>query len=350
MRIQRILSLAALFIAPQLCWSQTAKREVNLSATEAAQIPVSTSLIMMAATCDQEGNTYTQPFARDTTGRSEFYRAPIQRIAPGSTSSSFFRFDDAFPEGAEGRAFSVHEGRAYVLASAKRGVYVVEFAKDGSIRAKTRLAIDFLFVPFHLAVFKSGEYLVVGITGTVGPTAPHFRTPFTAVFGTNGQLVKRISEQEDEDAQQHAEGGDTKYLRCCSGSGNEFVGWNADAAPGSDGNVYLLHGTSPPLIYVISPKGEVVHKLQIDPGRDELTANSVKFYAGHLAIGFDWLGDMPQSLIKVIDTNGNLVSDYEIHEGPKDSDPILACYNAGGFTLLPRGADGNLRLLTAKLP
>lgn len=305
---------------------------------------------MMSAACGEEGSVYTQPFLRSAIGRSGFYRAPVQKLIPGSKSTRAFRFDEAFSEGAEGRAFSVHDGRVYVLASARRTLYVVEFAEDGTIKAQTKLAVDFFLVPSHLAIFKSGEYLVVGLTGATGDTAPHLRTPFTGVFTPHGQLVKRIYEPEDQDAQQRAEGGDPQYLRCCGQSGNEFVGWNANVVSASDGNVYLLHGTSPPLVYVISPKGDVLRKMQIEPGGAELTANSIKFYAGRLAIGFNWLGDVPQTLIKVFDQNGNSVADYEIHEGAKDSDPILACYNAAGFTLLPRLADKNLRLLTAKLP
>ena len=93
-----------------------------------------------------------------------------------------------------------------------------------------------------------------------------------------------------------------------------------------------------------------VRKLQIDTGNPELAANSIKFHAGRLAVGHSWLGDVPQNLIKVIDLDGNSIADYEVREGPKDSDSdsILACYNSDGFTLIPRMADTNLHLLVAK--
>jgi hypothetical protein len=47
---------------------------------------------------------------------------------------------------------------------------------------------------FHLAVFKSGEYLVAGLTGK------NSHTPFKAVFAADGRLVKKIYEPEDEEA------------------------------------------------------------------------------------------------------------------------------------------------------
>jgi hypothetical protein len=93
-----------------------------------------------------------------------------------------------------------------------------------------------------------------------------------------------------------------------------------------------------------------VRKFQVNVGNPALATNSIRFYDGRLAIGFGWLGDLPESLIKVIDLKGNLIADYEVKEGDKDSNPILACYNADGFTLMPRWAGPNPYLLTAKLP
>lgn len=94
----------------------------------------------------------------------------------------------------------------------------------------------------------------------------------------------------------------------------------------------------------------MVRKFPIDPSNPELVTNSIKFHDGRLAIGFDWLGDLPKSLIKVIDLRGNSIADYEVKEGAKDSNPILACYTSDGFTLMPRRAGAKPYLLTAKLP
>jgi hypothetical protein len=176
---------------------------------------------------------------------------------------------EAIPVGSfpvEGHTFSVHDSRVYFSGGVNQGAVVAEVARGSSVKIQNKLQLDFFVDVTHLAVFKSGEYLVVGLAGSIGERAPHLRTPLTAVFARDGRLVKKIYEPQDEDARQKAEGSDPKYLRCCSDSGNEFVGWNADVAAGSDGNVYLMHGTSPPLIYVISPAGDVVRKFRIDPG------------------------------------------------------------------------------------
>jgi len=56
----------------------------------------------------------------------------------------------------------------------------------------------------------------------------------------------------------------TRSTLPAAGSGNKFILNDVDVAAGSDGTVYLLHGASCPLIYVISPDGDVVRKLRID--------------------------------------------------------------------------------------
>ena len=347
MRTRPILVAALFAVTPMFCASQDAPRAVTVRAESLGEMPVSTPAWIASAACDESGNVYTQLRSKDTVGHTTFYQASVQKITPEVKSAGDFRFGDAFSDGAESRAFFIHDSRLYVLAGAKKELYVVEFANDGSMKAPVKLQIDFYLLPEHFAVFPSGEYLVVGLTGKVDETGVHLYTPFTAVFAADGRLVKKIYEPEDEDARQRAEGGDSRLGRYIN-SGNEFVGVDADVTSGSDGNVYLLHGFSPPLIYVISPKGDVVRKLRINAGDPELTANSIKFHAGRLAVGYSWLNHVPQNLIKVIDLEGNSIAGYEVREGPKDSNPILACYNSDGFTLIPRQADTKLHLLVAK--
>jgi hypothetical protein len=47
---------------------------------------------------------------------------------------------------------------------------------------------------------------------------------------------------------------------------------------------------------------------------------------------------------------GNSIANYKVTEGAEDADPILACYNSDGFTLIPRWVGTKPCLLTAKLP
>ena len=320
---------------------------VKINAQSRGEMPVEGGAVIMSAMCDESGNIYTQ-LRQHAVDAAYLYQAPVQKITPDVKSAGVFQFGDAFREATESRAFFVQDSRLYALTTTKQGLYVVEFDRDGSMKAPVKLQIDSFLVPFHFAVFQSGEYLVAGLTGTISQR-PDLHTPYTAVFAADGTLVKKIFEAEDEDARQRAEGGDSRWGRYIN-TGNEFVGWDADVTSGSDGNVYFLHGFSPSLIYVISPKGDVVRKLRIDTGNPELVADSIKFYAGRLAVGYSWLGDVPQNLVKIIDLNGEAIADYQVLDGTKDFDPLLACYNADGFTFIPRRAETSLHLLSAKVP
>jgi hypothetical protein len=328
--------------APLLLAQRAATPVVRVKAASTGQISVSSPSVVLSAICDDAGDVYARPF--DEMDGLQSLHVPVQQISPDGKLVRTFGITHALPDDAASRTFSVHDGRVYMLARSKDGLHVVDFSSDGSVNATTKMGLNSFADIFHLAVFKSGEYLLVGLTGK------NSRTPFTGVFAADGQLVKKIYEPEDEEASQNAEAGDPKYTPCCGTWGNSFVLDKADVTAGSDGNVYLLHGTSPSLIYVISPAGDVVRKLRIDPGRPDLTANSIKFYEGRLAIGFNWLGDLPKTLIKVIDPQGTPLVDYQIEEAAGDSDPILACYNSEGFTLMPRSAESRFHLIKAKLP
>jgi hypothetical protein len=206
------------------------------------------------------------------------------------------------------------------------GVYIVKFAKDGSVKSTVKLEADPRLVdPWQLAVFKAGEYLLSGLTGK------DHRTPYTAVFETNGKLVKEIYEPEDEEARLKAE------------TGNRFVGFG-DVAAGSDGNVYLLRGTSPALVYVVSPAGQVVRKLHIDTGSPDFVAGDIKLHAGRLAIGFNG----PNNLVMVTDLEGRTIASYAVDRHKPDW-PALACYDGEGFTFVTAYAEKELYLLKAKL-
>ena len=214
MRTQLILVAALVGVTPMLCAPQDAPRVVNVKAESRGEMPVRAPAVIMSAACDESGNVYTQLRSKDPVAQinleGNLYQSPVQKITPEVKSAGVFRFGDAFSDGAESRAFCVHDSRLYVLATAKKGLYVVEFANDGSFKAPVKLQIDFYLVPEHFAVFPSGEYLVVGLTGTISQR-PDLHTPFTAVFAADGRLVKKIYESEDEDARQRAEGGDSRY-------------------------------------------------------------------------------------------------------------------------------------------
>ena len=304
--------------------------------TTKVELPLShpTQMIDKVA-CDSGGNIYARVWAGDN---SEAARLPVQEITPEGALTKNFRVSGASRNTDVAKGIFVSDaGEVFQAARMADGLYVVGFASDGSVKSTTKLEANARVVdPWQVAVFRSGGYLLSGLTGK------DHRTPYTAVFDADGKLVKTIYEPEDEDARQKAESGDTNYAR--SNAGNRFIGLG-DVTLGSDNNVYLLRGASPALVYVISPAGEVVRKLHVEAGQPGLDARVIKSHAGRLAIGFNG----PSSLVVVTDLQGKKIASYAIDRQKPDW-PTLACFDSEGLTFATVYAEKDLYLLKAKLP
>jgi hypothetical protein len=321
-------------VAPALCAQQGAAQAVDLK-TIKIELPLShpTQMIDKIA-CDSEGDIYARVWAGD---ESLTTRLPVREITPDGVLGRNFGVTDASQNTDLAKGIFVSRtGDLYQVARTASGVYAVEFAKDGSVKSATKLEADPRLDPWQLAVFKTGGFLLTGLTGR------DRRAPYTAVFDANGKLVKKIYEPEDEEARLKAEGGDIEYTN--SNVGNRFVG-AGDVAAAEDGNVYLLRGTSPALVYVVSPAGDVVRKLHIDAGDPDLVAGDIKSYAGRLAIGFRG----SNNLVVVTDLQGKTLASYTVDRHKPDL-PALACFDSSGFTFATVYAEKGLYLLKAKLP
>jgi hypothetical protein len=336
MRLQSILLLANVCGLCTALWAQhgAAAPAVNIRATR-VELPLNHPTQMIdKTTCDSDGNIYARVWAGDDSGTA---RLPVQEITPEGTLTRKFRAAGVSQNNDLAKGIFVSDGGdVYQAARTANGIYVLEFTNDGSVKSTIKLEADPSLVdPWQIAVFKAGGYLLSGLTGK------DHRTPYTAVFDANGKLVKKIYELEDEEARRKAESGDTEYTR--SNAGNRFVGFG-DVAAGSDGNVYLLRGTSPALVYVISPTGQLVRKLHIDAGNTDFVAGDIKSHAGRLAVGFTG----PSSLVIVTDLEGKTTASYTVDRHKPDW-PALACYDSEGFTFVTVYAEKELYLLKAKL-
>lgn len=336
MNIRALLLAGACSAAPILWGQQNAVAPAISIRTTKVGLPLGHPAQMVdKIACDSGGNIYARVWAGTDSGAA---RLSIQEITPDGALTKNFRVAEASRNTDLAKGIFVSDaGSVYQAARIGDGLYAVEFAGDGSVKSSTALEADARVVdPWQIAVFGSGGFLLSGLTGK------DHRTPYTAVFAPNGKLVKTIYEPEDEEARQKAESGDEEYTR--SNVGNRFVGLG-DVALGSDGNVYLLRGASPALVYVISRTGEVVRKLHIGAGQPGFDARDIKSYAARLAIGFDG----PDSLVVVTDLEGKTIAGYTV-ERHKPDWPALACYDADGLTFVTVYAERELYLLKAKLP
>jgi hypothetical protein len=327
-----ILGLTTALCAQQVSIAPT----VSLKPTTKVALPLSRSIQMIEGTkCDAVGNVYGRPLDMSNHSAADESRIPVREFTgegkPGTTfNASGLGLSNALSK----HVFVEPDGVVYqVVTLFPANVFVVEFGKDGSVESKTQLQTGTEVAPWHLAVFRSGRFLLSGEAGKQG------RTPYTAVFEPDGRLVKKIYEPEDEDARGKAEIGDAQFAD--SSIGNSFVN-HGDVTLGSDGNAYLMHGASPTVVYAISPSGDVVRKFRVASSEQGQEASSIKSYDGRLAFAFSASDHVE---IQVTDLEGTSVAAYRV----ATNDVLdLACYDAGGFTLIAVDASTNLYLLRAK--
>jgi len=352
----RMLLLAAVCAVSLAFYAQQTATPINeLKAIATVEVSaIGSSSANRWPICDSAGNVYTRQLEPEMKDRQQRAALPIDEISPAGVLVRTYRVTDAFASEVSGNGVAVlgkgvfvtGDGRVYQAALVHSDIFVVEFARDGSVKAKTKLMTNSFMQPWHLAVFDEGEYL---LTATAGKDN---LSPFTGVFAADGRLIKSIYEPEDEEAKQRSSPTDWSAPGNGGNGGTDFVSYG-DVTIGSDGNAYLLHGTtSPGLIYVISPRGDVVRKFRVEVGNRDLIARSIKSYSGLLAVQFDKSVDVDsgQNLISVSDLLGNPKATYRMWPVVGNHSLFLAGFGRDGLTFLPYFTEDKLYLVRTKLP
>jgi hypothetical protein len=320
-------------LAPALA-AQDTQRVVNLTPPGRVELGLGSSLDLVSAPkCDGSGNVYVRPVSH---ANGDHFLAPIRAVRQDGKVAGTFSLTEAWPDAVGRGVFVDTDGNVYHAAIAPGGAYVVQFAKDGAVKSKTRLQAQEYIDPWHLVVFESGRFLVSGTEGK------NQHKPYTAIFERDGKLVTRIYEPEDEDARKSADSGDAQFTNDAA-TGNRFVDLG-DATLGPHGNAYVLHGTSPALVYVTSSKGEVLRKVRIVVDTSDLVFRSIQSHAGQLAIGMARFGRIE---VHIMDIEGAPVESY-VMDTDRSEVPWLACYDNGEFTFITAGSERTMHLIRAK--
>lgn len=126
--------------------------------------------------------------------------------------------------------------------------------------------------------------------------------------------------------------------------------WSGQAVSADDGNVYLLRPSKGAVVDVLSPGGEIVRRLTLNPPDSSFNAGSVRVAGGNVVVEFvqnipgDRQNRISQIIYSVFDTEkGEKLYDYE---GPSGMMGILACYTPNYFTFL-NVQDNGLSLIQA---
>jgi hypothetical protein len=306
--------------------------------------------------CDADGNLYIRKQAMDRP-----LLGPVVKINPDGKRTALFD-PAAFSQLGLDRAdaFSpASDGGIYQIASQmlqspdghlKQRIYVLHFASDGSASAPTLLDADFEVYTF--AAFAGGSFLVSGVRRDALNKNDHGRN-FTAVFSADGRELAQLSFPKPSGS---ARAG-TKSDGPPNSSRNESLNDNdaepaaptldlADAEVGREGNLYVMRASSPALIYVIAPSGQIMKTLKI-AGPADAVANGFHVSGNRLAMSF-WSEDGENQMMVVADAQtGRKIASYS---DSSELGPSFACYSAdeGVFTFLRLGEGNSLEVIRAQ--
>lgn len=332
-----VLLAASALSATAVAQGPAASRTLRLVESVASP-SLSNKPIMLPVRCDQDGNIYAQ-FIGDTSNPAQSSQT-VTKIDPKGERKAAFQLKDAGFSGDYGtNGFGVTpEGDLFFLVE-KQGVTVAMYGKDGTF--KSNIKLDKRFRPYHVAAFPKGGFFIAGTEAPTQEERTAGSRAFTGIFDSDGKLLKEVVFEDDARLQKRATEGDPQFVPQGSKDTNRAVTLG-QAVPGPDGNVYLLRRTSPALVYVVSPGGEVLRKISVDGGSDDLVPRSMFVAGGRIAIQF---AAEKQAVIKVVSADTG--DPTESYEATLELGAALSCYTGDKFTFLG-GRSGKLAILQAQ--
>ncbi len=313
--------------------------QYRLEVIKTVESPEGIRGLFMPAKCDREGNLYF----RSLDGQPA--RAAVRtlkKVGPDGKLKAKYTFEGQ-PELANLDAYDFAvspDGRVFATAAGPEQVYLVEFREEGMFKSKTLL--DHLFRPTQITAFKSGDsFLISGVELNDGSEQKGFPA-FTAIFDRAGRTVRNLSRQtrDEETAKDEESAREEEPELAGINTGVEF----GIALTGEDGFAYLLRQTIPAVIYVVSPAGEVVRKLEVNPGRRylKLLPHAMQLAEGRLLLMF---GNESERIFQVVDPqSGEILEEYFPEPALGGA---LACYNGKELVFLTSN-NGKLQLTYAQ--
>jgi hypothetical protein len=300
--------------------------------------------------CDADGNFYLRV--------QEVVEPAIRRINAEGVQDVLFRPSSIPDLNVEDAAyFSVREGGdidQLVSISNSEDSYIVTFKSDGSYKSKVKLQPGFSFIPYQLATFASGEWLVTGVR--YDPEV-HVKWPFTGIFSEDGTLLRQITLKDDEQIRKMAARGDPAVVLKGHNNGNREIRLGEAVAAG-DGNVYVMRKLSAFTVYAISPGGDVVRQFRIDPGSLDFQPLSMQVAGNRMAVLFLNKSSFSKNsnsesispkdvILKVVDLEGHELATYDV--GTSDMGIAFVCYALPDkFTFLTKTTDNFLGFSVAE--
>lgn len=307
---------------------------------------------MSPAKCDADGNLYIRKFAVDRP-----LLGPVVKIDSDGKRSALFdpaAFSQLLLDRAD--AFSAApDGGMYQIAQSgvlKPQIYVLHFSSDGSPASAVKLDAEFEVYTF--AAFEDGNFLLSGVQRNVQDQKDRGRN-FTAVFSADGRELAQLTFAKPSSAAKSAAqvgaktgagGKNTSEVKKSSDKPGPMLD-GADAELGSDGNLYVMRGSSPARVYVIASSGRVMKTLKVGTAARGGAPAAFHVSGNRLAISF-WNDEDDSQTVVIADAQtGRKIASYA---DPTGLGPSLACYSAndGVFTFLKLSEGNALQVIRAE--
>jgi hypothetical protein len=300
-----------------------------------------------SAKCDAEGNLYIRKFALDRPLLGPVVKIDRdgRRVAlfdPAAFSQLALDRADAFSPAADGGLYQV----------AQRGIsnptiHVLHFGSDGAPSSPTRLDADFEVYTF--AAFADGNFLLSGMKRDVSNKNDRGQN-FTAVFSADGRELARLSFRDSAATAGVATKAGVKSAQeqDAKDSGKTAPMLDlADAEVGSDGYLYVMRPSSPPLVYVIASSGKIMQTLKVVAPTAGALPGAFHVSGNRLAISFWNEKSQSQTLVVVDAQSGEKIATYA---DPGELGNSFACYSAndGVFTFLKLGEGNEMGVIRAE--
>jgi len=316
----------------------------RLDLTVRDKLPVAAGLVRYLAgtppVCDAAGNIYMQvvePAPADNLAR------PVTKISPDGqhlTTFSLSSVPGVTPESSIDSFTVTPRGEVFILAYLGDFPQFVTFDDDGQFKSSSKLDLDIHSA--HFAVFPTGEFLVRGIKVSKSPEG-NSNAAFAGLFDRNGKFLKEVETPDEIPFKDRAEFINAAEFKKQYRAANEAM-WRSQAFSADDGNIYLVRPTKPLSVDIISPAGEILRRLKLNPPDPSFQAGSVKAAGGKIVVEFiqktpgdpqNRISDFIYSLFDA--EKGEKLYDYH---WPSEPGGFFACYEPNYFTFLNVGDNG----------
>jgi hypothetical protein len=253
-----------------------------------------------------------------------------------------------------GRYAVTADGELYMLASPNDGKpwnVILVFKSDGSYKTNIKLDQSFGWNASSLAVFANGNILVTG--QKVFRDQTRMQEPFTAIFRSDGRLLKTLDLEDDKHIQDLAKSGSANLTSSLVPTSNRAVAWGI-MRTAKDGNIYVMRALSRALIYAISPGGETVRHFTVDSGDSSMMPSQMLISGNNISVQFMNYQTF-DAVMKIVDLEGKEINTYKVSRAEEKAKPnygvstVYGCYAASPehFTFLT--SDDKMRIQLQKV-